>query len=51
MITDEQEQKLRELVKIFLEENKKINLSAMRDEESIWIGSVLDSLAFLDMIE
>ncbi len=51
MITLEQELKLREFVKIFLEENKKINLSAMRDEESIWIGSVLDSLVFIDMIE
>ncbi|MCA9371004.1 MAG: 16S rRNA (guanine(527)-N(7))-methyltransferase RsmG [Candidatus Peregrinibacteria bacterium] len=48
MISSEQERLLKELVKVFLEENKKLNLSAMRDEESIWIGSVLDSLALLD---
>ena len=51
MITPQQEQKLKDLVTIFVEENKKLNLSAMRDEESIWVGSILDSLAFIDYVE
>ncbi len=32
---------------VFLEENTKINLSALRTEETCWIGNILDSLSFL----
>ncbi|MBI3336192.1 16S rRNA (guanine(527)-N(7))-methyltransferase RsmG [Candidatus Peregrinibacteria bacterium] len=49
MVPAEKEKTLRKLVEIFLEENKKLNLSAYRTEENCWIGNVLDSLAFLDM--
>ena len=44
------EARLRELVRVFLEENAKINLSALRNEENCWIGNVLDSLALLDVL-
>ena len=37
--------KLRKLVTVFLEENKKLNLSAFRSEEHCWVGNVLDSIA------
>lgn len=50
MITLEQEMRLRELMKAFLEENAKINLSAFRTEEACWIGNILDSVAFLDLL-
>lgn len=43
------EQRLRELLRVFLEENAKINLSALRTEEACWIGNILDSLAFLEI--
>ena len=49
MISDEQQQRLRDLQQIFLEENQKLNLSALRDEESIWIGNIGDSVAALDI--
>ena len=49
MISAEQQDRLKELTKIFLEENAKLNLSALRDEESCWIGNVLDSLPLLEM--
>lgn len=42
------EPKLRELVTVFLEENKKLNLSAFRTEEHCWMGNVLDSVSLLD---
>lgn len=45
------ESKLHELVRVFLEENKKLNLSAFRTEEHCWTGNVLDSLAFLQALE
>ncbi len=45
------ELKLRELVTVFLEENKKLNLSAFRTEEHCWVGNVLDSLSFLQALE
>lgn len=45
------EQRLRNLMRVFLEENTKLNLSAMRTEEACWPGNILDSLPFLDLIE
>jgi 16S rRNA (guanine527-N7)-methyltransferase len=45
------EARLRELVTIFLAENKKLNLSAFRTEELCWVGNVLDSVAFLQAFE
>ncbi len=47
-IPPETEQRLRDLVRAFLAENQKINLSAFRTEENCWAGNVLDSLAALD---
>ncbi len=44
------EQQLRELMRVFLEENSKLNLSALRTEESCWIGNILDSLSILDIL-
>ena len=44
------EQRLRELTAAFLEENAKLNLSALRTEEACWIGNVLDSLPFLEVL-
>lgn len=38
-------ERLRHLMKIFLEENQKLNLSAFRTPEQCWTGNVLDSLA------
>lgn len=32
-------------MRVFLEENQKLNLSAYREEETCWIGNVLDSVA------
>src|SRR3989344_311074 len=50
MITPEQERVLRQLVDVFLEENQKLNLSALRTPEACWVGNVLDSLAALDVL-
>ena len=44
-ITTDQERRLKELMKVFLEENQKINLSAYRSKEQCWIGNILDSVA------
>ncbi|MDD4319541.1 MAG: 16S rRNA (guanine(527)-N(7))-methyltransferase RsmG [Candidatus Peribacteraceae bacterium] len=43
------EPRLRQLLTVFLEENKKLNLSAFRTEEQCWIGNILDSLAALEL--
>lgn len=43
--------RLRQLVKVFLEENKKLNLSAFRTEELCWAGNILDSVAFLQAFD
>lgn len=40
---------LRHLVSVFLEENAKLNLSALRTEDTCWNGNVLDSLPLLDL--
>lgn len=47
VLTDTQEESLRKLLGVFLEENTKINLSALRTEEKCWTGNILDALAFL----
>jgi 16S rRNA (guanine527-N7)-methyltransferase len=44
------EAKLRHLLTVFLEENAKLNLSALRDEEKCWIGNILDSLSLYEYI-
>ena len=43
--------KLRELMRVFLAENANINLSALRTEETCWVGNIQDSLACLDIPE
>lgn len=48
-ITDDQHNRLRELQKAFLEENSKLNLSAIREPEAVWIGNISDSLVALDL--
>lgn len=45
------EPRLRQLLHVFLEENKKLNLSAFREEEHAWVGNILDSLGFLHLSE
>lgn len=47
-LSPELEDRLRELLNVFLAENRKLNLSALRTEEQCWVGNILDSLAFLD---
>ncbi|MDO8649244.1 MAG: 16S rRNA (guanine(527)-N(7))-methyltransferase RsmG [Candidatus Peregrinibacteria bacterium] len=42
---------LETLVTIFLEENAKLNLSALRTRQSCWAGNVLDSLSLLDWMD
>ncbi|PIR53976.1 16S rRNA (guanine(527)-N(7))-methyltransferase RsmG [Candidatus Peregrinibacteria bacterium CG10_big_fil_rev_8_21_14_0_10_42_8] len=49
MITEDQQQRLEDLKNVFLEENTKLNLSALRDEDSVWIGNILDSVVALDL--
>ncbi len=39
---------LRELTRVFLAENTKLNLSAFRTEEHCWTGNILDSISLLD---
>lgn len=51
MITDEQRERLHILKGAFLEENAKLNLSALRTDEACWMGNVLDSLAGLEVPE
>ncbi len=48
MITQDQQDRLRNLQRVFREENTKLNLSALRTDDAIWIGNILDSLAILD---
>lgn len=49
-LAPDQEKSLHTLVQVFLEENRKLNLSAFRTEETCWVGNVLDSLAFLELL-
>jgi len=50
MIPLEHEQRLQQLMEVFLEENSHINLSALRTPEACWIGNILDSLALLEVL-
>lgn len=43
------EQRLLELLDLFLEENRTLNLSAFRNREDCWHGNILDSLAALEL--
>lgn len=43
-LTDEKFRKLEQLYELFVDFNSQINLSAIRDEESIWEKHFLDSL-------
>ncbi len=45
------EAQLKQLRDRVLEENQKINLTALRDAEKCWIGNVLDSLPLLEILE
>lgn len=45
------EAKLRQLMEVFLEENRKLNLSALRTPELCWHGNILDSVAFLQSFD
>ncbi len=45
------EVKLRQLMDVFLTENSKLNLTAMRTPELCWPGNILDSIAFLQAFE
>jgi len=49
MITEDQQQRLKDLKNVFLEENQKLNLSALRDDDAVWIGNILDSVVALDL--
>ncbi len=44
------EQRLHDLMKIFLKENEKVNLSAFRTEQACWTGNILDSLSLLETL-
>ncbi len=41
----------RRLLSRFLEENAKLNLSALRTEDACWHGNILDSLALMDVLQ
>lgn len=49
MITEEQQQRLEALKNVFLEENTKLNLSALRKDDAVWIGNILDSVVAMDL--
>jgi 16S rRNA (guanine527-N7)-methyltransferase len=46
-LSDEQEQQLEELVSVFLKKNQELNLSSLRDEASVVMKHVIDSLLIL----
>ncbi len=50
MMNDVLRQKLETLTESFLDENAKLNLSALRTFDQCWNGNVLDSLAFLECL-
>ena len=45
MVPEEYRERLEKLVDVFLVENQKLNLSALRTREKCWAGNVLDSVA------
>lgn len=50
-LSPELEQRLLKLRDRVLDENTRINLTALRDAEKCWIGNVLDSLPLLEILE
>lgn len=50
-LSPELEQRLLKLRDRVLDENTRINLTALRDAEKCWIGNVLDSLPMLEIVE
>jgi 16S rRNA (guanine527-N7)-methyltransferase len=50
-LTPNLEARLCDLMRVFLKENENLNLSALRTEEQCWIGNILDSLSFLDVLK
>lgn len=50
-VSPDLERRLMALRDRVLDENTRINLTALRDPETCWIGNVLDSLPLLDIIE
>lgn len=50
LLTEKNYEKLSHFVEIFLEKNKVINLSAIRDEEGTWEKHIYDSLAAAPLI-
>lgn len=51
MIDVRAKERLETFMDLFLEENKKVNLSAMRTKEQCWTGNILDSLALIDVLD
>ena len=49
MLPAGKEDRLVELLRVFKDENTKLNLSALRDDDAIRNGNILDSLAALDL--
>lgn len=49
--TEDQNRRLRELMKVFLKENRKLNLSAYREEGQCWVGNVVDSVSGACVLE
>lgn len=43
--------KLHNLMTVFLDENTRINLSALRTEDACWNGNILDSLSFVTLVD
>lgn len=50
-MSPEIEQRLKDLMRIFLQENTKLNLSALRTEDACWNGNILDSVFFTELID
>lgn len=49
-LSPDQLERQQRLLKRFLEENVKLNLSALRTEDTCWNGNILDSLSFLEIL-
>lgn len=51
ILSPAQNQQLQLFRELFLEKNKHINLSAIRDEEGVWVKHIEDSLATVPLFE
>lgn len=49
-IPQELTERLSRLMHVFLDENTRINLSALRTEDACWHGNILDSVALVDAV-